>query len=67
MDKFHLKVFHNSILEDVDYEYLIQNYNSIYIQGSSGCGKTKYLLQHLKTLDYQYKIHVFKRSRPMMN
>ena len=39
----------------LDYEYLIHNYNSIYIQGSSGCGKTTYLLQHLKLLDYQYK------------
>lgn len=39
----------------LDYEYLIQNYGSIYIQGSSGCGKTKYLLQHLDTLNYQYK------------
>ena len=38
----------------LDYKTLIKNYNTIYIQGNSGIGKTKSILNFLKQNDYDY-------------
>ena len=38
----------------LDYKILIQNYNTIYIQGNSGIGKTTSILNFLKQNDYDY-------------
>ena len=38
----------------LNYKILIQNYNTIYIQGNSGTGKTKNILNFLKSHEYDY-------------
>ena len=38
----------------LNYKTLIENYNTIYIQGNSGLGKTKSILNFLKENDYDY-------------